>query len=174
MSLNKRVRIAKLEAKPALYRLEADAGERRALAELNKLVALERLAGEIELKRLDGGRIRLEGRIQANLTQRCVVSLEPVVQAIDEAFHYDFGPVENAADAENGEVLIDMESDVEPLAGDSLELGDILAEQLALAIDPYPRAPSAQLQAPPAGTEEPVNLGKNSPFAALAALKPKG
>ena len=174
MSLKKRVAIAKLEAKPALYRLEADAGERQALAELNKLVALELLAGEIELKRLDGGRIRLEGRIQANLTQRCVVSLEPVAQVIDAAFHYDFGTVGSAIDAENGEVLIDMESDVEPLPGDSLELGDILAEQLTLAIDPYPRAPGAQLQAPPTGPEQPVNPGKSSPFAALAALKPKG
>lgn len=174
MSLNKRVPISKIEARPSLFDIEADAAERRDLADLNNLVSLDRLAGHFELRRLGAGGIRLDGRIVAKLTQRCVVSLEPVVQSIDSAFHYDFGPDGDQIDPDSGEVLIDMESDLEPLPGDVLDLGEILAEQLALAVDPYPKAPGVEFQAPSPGDDEEQNKGKNSPFAALAALKPKG
>ena len=47
------------------------------------------------------------------------------------------------AEAE-GEVEIDAEAETpEPLVGGRLDLGEILAEELSLALDPYPRAPEA-------------------------------
>ena len=173
MSLNKRVAVAKLEARPALFDLHADAAERAELAARNGVLAIDSLDAHIELRRLEGGRISLDGRLGAKLTQRCVITLEPLAQSIDEPFHYDFGPAEDLVDPAKGEVQIDLNSDLEPLPGDVLELGDLVAEQLALAIDPYPKAPGAQLQAPAESAESDGKGGKNSPFAALAALKPK-
>jgi hypothetical protein len=52
---------------------------------------------------------------------------------------------------------------VEPLPSDILDIGEAVAQQLSLALDPYPRAPGAIAGAP---AERPV-----SPFAALARWK---
>jgi hypothetical protein len=55
------------------------------------------------------------------------------------------------------------------------DLGEAVAEQLALALDPYPRAPGAELpaEAAEAGSEEgeATAPGPAAPFAALAGLR---
>jgi hypothetical protein len=55
-------------------------------------------------------------------------------------------------------VIDPLADEPEPLEGDRIDLGEIVAEELALAIDPYPRAPGAELAAaaPAAGDTEPV------------------
>jgi hypothetical protein len=50
------------------------------------------------------------------------------------------------------------------VAGGGVDLAAVLTEQLALALDPFPRKPGARFEAP--GT-----AGELSPFAALARLK---
>ena len=66
------------------------------------------------------------------------------------------------------EVVIDPEADdpPEPLGDGLVDVGEIVTQQLALALDPYPRAPGSELpaEAAPATPAE-------SPFRALAALK---
>ena len=61
--------------------------------------------------------------------------------------------------------------DREKLTGDSLDLGEIIAEELVLSLDPYPRKPGIALETGPGGEAgEPRPSG---PFEALAALKRK-
>ena len=44
-------------------------------------------------------------------------------------------------------VMVDLESDAaEPFDGDAIDIGEAVAQQLALALDPYPRAPEARLE----------------------------
>ena len=54
--------------------------------------------------------------------------------------------------------------------GDSVDLGEAIAEQLALALDPYPRVPGAALPGEGEGEEPPPS----GPFAGLAALRKRG
>jgi hypothetical protein len=51
-----------------------------------------------------------------------------------------------------------------------IDLGEAVAQQLAIALDPYPRAPGAGL-GPDGFTAGPGNTAGKQPFAALAALK---
>jgi hypothetical protein len=53
-----------------------------------------------------------------------------------------------------------------PYQGSTIDLGEAATEQLALALDPYPRLPGAELD-PAARDREP------SPFGSLTALRPK-
>jgi hypothetical protein len=53
--------------------------------------------------------------------------------------------------------------------GDSLDIGEIVAEELALALNPYPR--KAGLDAPQGPDGDAVGEPPTSPFAALAKLK---
>jgi hypothetical protein len=40
-----------------------------------------------------------------------------------------------------------LETEVaEPFEGDAIDIGEAVAQQLALALDPYPRAPGASLE----------------------------
>jgi hypothetical protein len=55
------------------------------------------------------------------------------------------------------------------LTGPTLDLGPIVMEHFVLAIDPYPRAPGAEL---PDGGEGAAD-SPDSPFAVLARLKEK-
>ena len=61
--------------------------------------------------------------------------------------------------------------DAEPLEEDRLDLAEIAAEELYLALDPYPRAPGARVSAGDNGGEN--GPARTGPFAALAALKGK-
>ncbi len=116
--------------------LEATPEERRRLAARFDLLGVDRLVGHARLERCEGV-IRLRGRLQAEVVQACVISHEDVRSTVDEAFECRFTrPGAAAAD-------LAWDQDIEPLAGPELDVGEIFAQQLALALDPYPRAPDA-------------------------------
>ena len=145
--------------------------ERAALARRLGLLSLERLAARVSWRRQAGGVICLEGELEAALSQSCVVTLEPVEAQIAERFVRYF--VREASKAE-AEVMVDPEADdpPEPLVDGVVDLGEIVAEQLALALDPYPRAPrSGPPVAPGAAEEAPQAMVAESPFRVLEALK---
>ena len=157
------VDVGRVPPSGVVYDLDATSIERAALAERFDLLALDRLEAEVRLERLAGGLLRLSAALKAAVVQACVVTLEPVHDCIDEAF-----TVLYRAGAEAGEttlVLNGASELVEPLASDILDIGEAVAQQLSLALDPYPRAPGAIAAAP--------NEGQVSPFAALAKWKEK-
>jgi uncharacterized metal-binding protein YceD (DUF177 family) len=146
--------------------IAASPAERAALAARFELLDLPSLTAEVKLRRVRAGRyIEASLHIKAEVVQSCVLSLEPVAAALDESAIELYGPIGGGAAAAE-EVLVDPDSP-EPIEGPSLDLGEIVAQHLALSLDPYPRAPGALGPAPePGGPEE-----RPSPFQGLAALK---
>jgi uncharacterized metal-binding protein YceD (DUF177 family) len=150
--------------------VSADARERAALARRFDLVALDRLSAVLRVSR-DKGPIRVEGHLDADVTQTCVVSLEPVRSELHEDFVQLYTP--DPAPAPSHVVAVEPGEDEtpEPLGPEGLDLGDAVAQQLALALDPYPRAPGA---APPQDLAEPESEAPaTGPFEALRTLKPR-
>lgn len=152
--------------------LRATEGECASLARRFSVPAIAGLSASGALEGQAGGRVRLHVSIRAEVTQTCVVTLEPVVNRIEEEVDILFEP--SRGDRRAIDVGFDPAADREPLSGDSLDIGEIVAEELALALDPYPRTPGVGLEtgpgAPPAGTGEDSPSG---PFEALAALRRK-
>jgi len=147
--------------------VEADAGERAALAERFDLHALDRLDADVRLT-LRAGIVHAEGRLRGAGAQRCVVTDEPVPVAIDEAFHLRF--VEDAPDGDEIELSED-DCDTLPLDGGAVDLGEAVAETFALALPPFPRAPDASETLKAAGVlSEEEARAASSPFAALKDL----
>jgi uncharacterized metal-binding protein YceD (DUF177 family) len=146
---------------PAGYDLlvEATATECMALAERMQLPAVRSLTCEFHLLREADEAVIAHGHLHARVVQTCVVSLDDFETTVDEPFRIRFVPAGAEADD------LDPDSDDEiPYDGDVLDLGEAAAEQLALALDPYPRMPDAALPEPDADTDP-------HPFAALAALR---
>jgi uncharacterized metal-binding protein YceD (DUF177 family) len=152
--------------------IAATAKELAALAQRFELISLDRLSASFALKRVRKDLVRVKGRVSAELVQACVVTLDPVPARIDERFEVDF--LEGAQPA-----IADLELDAEaaeapePAPDGWIDLGELAAEQLGLAIDPYPRKPDAEVPAEwkAEPSAEPAAAERPNPFAILEKLK---
>jgi len=125
---------------------------------------LPRLEANFDVTRRGAG-LHVAGRVSATVGQLCIVTLEPLVNEVEEAIDLLFMP-QPTAEREDGEVGTRGESadETEPLIGGLVDLGALAIEFLILGLDPYPRKPGAVFQPPEAKPDE-------SPFAALASLR---
>lgn len=157
------------------HEIEAGEEERKALAARFGLVALGSLAAHFHLTSVGGGSlVRLNAALAADLTQACVVSLEPVESHIEASFIRLFDPEGIASPPdEEGLTLATDEEVAEPMADGIIDLGEIVTEQLALEINPFPRAPGVDFHDFLAESKESGNTEIPSPagpFATLAKL----
>lgn len=140
----------------------ATPAECAALATRLMIPAIEALDAWLRLVPEPGGAIRATGRLSARVVQTCVVTLDPVVQQVDAPLDLRFRPLGQAlSDDPEGPDEMEME-------GSALELGEAVAEQLSLALDPYPRTPGASLPELEDAPEE----QRPNPFAALGRRGP--
>ena len=147
--------------------IKAEPAERRALASRFGLVSLDALGAVLELRRQAGDIIHVSGRLSADVVQSCIVSLAPVAAHIETDFAVDY----RAGAAPEEDEFDPLGPDApEPIVAGQIDLGEAIAQQLAIALDPYPRAPDAVLETTFLSPAE-EKTGKKQPFAALAALK---
>lgn len=132
-------RVVALDRLPAAFAVEADPAECRALAARLGIPAVLALSCRFALRRI-GDRVLAEGVLAAQVVQSCVVSLEPVEQAVHDTFAIRFVPAGTEADDGDPEAPDEL-----PYEGARIDLGEAAAEQLALALDPYPRREDAVL-----------------------------
>ncbi|MBP0446859.1 DUF177 domain-containing protein [Roseomonas sp. SSH11] len=154
------LRPATIGAEGRQERLEAGPEERAALAARLGLISLDSLSAELELTPAPGSVLRVRGVMRAEVVQACVVTLEPVPQRIEETLDWRILP----SGEEPSDELDDGPDEIESEPDGSVDVGEALAQSLSLALDPYPRAPDAQL---PAEAKDEAG----SPFAALQGLK---
>ena len=147
--------------------LVADVAECAAVAKRLGLLSLDRFDAHAVLGR-DGDTITASGRIKANLAQACVASGDPVPEHVDEVFDLRFVPAPVVTAPEEELELGGDDLDTLFYDGAAINLGEAIADSLALAINPYPRSPAAAGALKQAGVMSEEEAG---PFAALAALK---
>jgi uncharacterized metal-binding protein YceD (DUF177 family) len=104
----------------------------------------------------DGVSIAARGRLQAQVTRVCVVSAEDFETVVEDEFALRFVP----AGTERDDPDPDLPDEV-PYQFETIDLGEATAEQLGLALDPYPRIEGAVVP----GSDDNEST---SPFAALA------
>ena len=143
--------------------LEATPAECAALAKRFGIEALRHFSARFTRKPYPGGGLMLEGRIKAETVQLCVVSLEPVTEHLDNPFTLVVLPPE-AAPSEDPDGPDEIETD----ATGQFDLGEALAEELSLSLNPYPRTAGAHL---PVDLEDASGEAPRNPFAKLAALR---
>jgi uncharacterized metal-binding protein YceD (DUF177 family) len=157
----------------------ASDSERAALAKRFGFLGLPAFSARVTVDRRVGGRVVVEGRLRGKIVQACILTLDPVTQDLDETFRIVFKQdLAEELDPESGEALVSAQADApEPLAGNMLDVGEIVAEQLSLAADPYPRRPGAKLEdvlpRPRKESRGSRPEQRRHPFAGLAALKDK-
>jgi uncharacterized metal-binding protein YceD (DUF177 family) len=155
------VPLHQLGARPYRQRIEATAEECERLARRFDLLSLARLSADVELRRQREQTVFLEATFEAEFEQCCAVTLEPVRGAVADRFSLIYGP---AADQVEEIVIGGDEPAFEPLHGDSIDIGEALAQELSLALPAFPRHPDAVLE--DMASAEPLE----GPFAVLARL----
>ncbi len=140
--------------------VEANTQECAALARRMNLLSILALTCRFHLQP-DGNAIVAHGRLSATVVQTCVVSLDDFEATIEERFLVRFVP----SGTENEDDDPDSVDEI-PYDGHIIDLGEAAAEQLGLALDPYPRMAGAALP-------EELDTQPRSPFAALGALRRK-
>ncbi len=160
------VPLSEIGGKAVHHSLLANETERAALAKRFALAALKSLSADVALSSDDIG-IIATGSLKADVMQVCVVSGAPVAAHIAESFTIRFLP----------EPIFEPDSDIELEVeetdsmfhdGRVIDLGEAVAQTLALAINPFPRSPDAEEILQEAGLKDEAPTG---PFAALAALR---
>lgn len=155
-----------------VQRVEADEGERRALARRFDLIDIPRLVAVVRLTRR-GETIRVEGEIDADVVQACVATLAPVPARIEEGFVVRLTP-EDEGDFVPGSVMdvdLDDEEDEDALIDGRIDIGELTSQYLSLALDPYPRAPGVEFEPHIEHTDDDEGAAAPSPFAVLAKTR---
>jgi uncharacterized metal-binding protein YceD (DUF177 family) len=160
-------RLDRIGAGKTQLTVSASPGECAALARRFGLVAIDSLEASYTLHREAGG-VHASGHLSAAVTQSCVATGDPLPTRIEEDFDLRFLP-EPAEGAAEIEISAD-ECDTMFFTGGAIDLGEAAAETLALALDPFPRSPTADAALKQAGV---LSESEGGPFGALAALKDK-
>jgi uncharacterized metal-binding protein YceD (DUF177 family) len=142
-------------------RLAADEKECAALAKRFDLPRIHSLGGLLKVMPWRGGGLKITGTLNARVDQVSVISLETFISDLEFAIERYFMPSRIGQPA--------AEEDVDIIENGSIDLGEILAESMALELDPYPRQEGEVFN----GIEEPPESAKVSPFTGLSKLKPE-
>jgi len=151
------VHVGRLPQKGLPVLIEADEKQRAALAAEHGVLAVESYRADLEVRPWKRNGVEVAGRVTVRIVQECVVTLEPVENAIDEPVEAVFLPEQSKLGRQGfdggGEIMIDPEGPDSPetFSGDLVDVGALAEEFFGLAIDPYPRKPGAAL---PAADEE--------------------
>ncbi|HEY0836761.1 MAG TPA: DUF177 domain-containing protein [Azospirillum sp.] len=171
-----------VQRKEVVEVIEAGEAERRRLAERFELEAIDGLKARVRLRRVRGGQmVRVAGEFDADVVQTCVVTLESVRNHVHDTFEALFAPESLIPDSDD-----DLEIDPasldevvpEPMENNRIDIGELVAQHLSLALDPYPRCPGVELPAEYTAVEEDEEdeapapePERPNPFSVLSQLK---
>lgn len=145
-------------------RIAADPAERAALATRFGVPSVERLEAVLTIKREASG-IAVRGRVTGALVQACSVTGVPIDATIDEPVALLFVEQFEAQD----EVELDAGAlDTVEIEGGAIDLGEVAAETMALALDPFPRSAEAEAALCEAGV---ISEEDHRPLGPLQGLK---
>lgn len=144
---------------------EATADMRESLAMTLEVDACVRLVAHYTIKPFESGRFELHGDAVLDAQQTCVVTLEPIARKYRVRLGVAFWPPELLGDGPS----LDIDSladDPEPIEDGRIDVGRIVYEELASAIEPFPRSEGATFD-----WEDKNEPAPDNPFAALEKLK---
>lgn len=158
-------------------RIEADEAARAALAEAHDLVSVDAFVADLDVRRWRKDGVRIQGAVKARIVQECIVTLEPVVSDLDVEIDAVFVPEGSRLARpldDDGALIVDAEGPdlPETFEGGEIDVGAVAEEFFELSIDPYPRAPGAELDETAAADDDGEGDEEN-PFAKLAGLRDK-
>ena len=138
--LSRPLRADKISAGGVVETIVAKPAEREALAARFGVLGVQKLEATLNVDPAKGKMFAVTGTLSAEVVQPCVVTLEPITSKIVDTIDVLFAPPQmldkgaGPAQAEVGE-----EETPEPIVDGVIDLGELVAQHLAIAIPLYPR-----------------------------------
>jgi len=172
--------------KPLEMEISPSKEQAKALAERLEVISLDSLRAHLRLAREGGGQIiHITGRLEGEVTQSCVVTAEPLQNTVSEDFEAWYADPDAAvllAKArkeremrhKHGESpILEEHEDPEAIIDGVIDVGELCAQYLCLAIDQYPHAQGAEHELVEHGQSGATPAERENPFAALKDWKEK-
>jgi hypothetical protein len=137
--------VARLPQKGMPVVIDANDSQRSELAAAHGLVSVERFQAELLVTPWKRNGVKVSGHVLADITQACVVTLDPLKATIEEHVEGLFLPADSKLGRHGfeggGEIHVEAEGPDGPeiFSGDTIDVGGLAEEFFALGIDPYPR-----------------------------------
>lgn len=163
---SRRIAIDTIGGGAATHEIAASEEECVALAKRFGLQSVGSLSARAGVRR-DGDAIVAKGAVHADVVQSCVVTGDAVPAVISEAFDLRFVPEHAPADEEEIELSAD-ECETLTYSDGAIDLGEAVAQTMALALDPFPRSANADAALQEAGV---ISEEEAGPFGALKGLR---
>jgi uncharacterized metal-binding protein YceD (DUF177 family) len=178
-----------IDDKPLKLTISPDQAARSRLIKRLNILSLDDLEAQATLRRMSGNSvIHVQGHVRADITQTCVVSMEPVKSTIKESFEgwftdktktVSFVKARQDKKVKKGHVEIPMleeHEDPEPMIDGKIDVGELVTQHVSLAINPYPHAKGVAFEHGDEDTEQGQQAAApniENPFAALKDWKDK-
>lgn len=126
-------------------KVEADATERLALAKRFGVPEVHVVRADLFAKPWRGGGVKVTGDVYCEMDRLSVVSLEAFRHAETFTVERYFLPAHD----------LDPDDDADPIEEGEIDLGEVVAETIALEMEPYPRRAGEEFRGPetPPGME---------------------
>lgn len=151
--------------------IEASDAECADLARRLSVESVKSLSADLRLTREMGAVIRLQGCARVTVVQHCVVTLSPIESDLRIEIDRRFGPPEMIERSEDEDITVEDEDPPDPIGDGVIDLGEVVAELVALEIDPFPRADGVEFTGYESGGGP--SPERQSPFAVLEGLVKK-
>ena len=140
--------------------LQASTAECADLAERFGFLELRSLRADVRIFGVAKGSWDVRGKLVAEVVQSCSMTGEPVAESVD----FDLEERYVQAVGSDDEIVVDLD-EAEPLDGGRIDLGEMVAQSLAIAVTSWPRSEDAPASFQAGEDDRP------HPFAGLASLK---
>jgi uncharacterized metal-binding protein YceD (DUF177 family) len=165
--LSRPLAIDKIPANGIEETILADPKERKKLAARFGLLDLPKLEAQFDVKPARGGSMfEITGNMRADVVQQCVVTLEPLPAHIEQPITVLYATPEMLETGEDPPHE-SPQGETEAIVDGIIDLGELVAQYLGTALDPYPRKPGAAFVEAEYGDATP----EANPFAKLVDLK---
>ncbi len=167
------------------YALTPTTEQSKAIAKRLDLISLDALDADVRVER-KGHVVEVEGKFKAKVTQKCVVTLEPLEAELEDSFEAWFADQEQVVsfkkaqhEALNKKEMMDLpmleeNEDPEPIEDGHIDLGELVVQYLSLSVNPYPHKEGVEYENKEPEHKRPQRETlRPNPFAALKNWRPK-
>ena len=146
------------------YKIEAGEEEMAALVQRFDILGMSKLIAEVTVAADPQTKgFKIEGAIEADLVQRCIVTLGEVPEQVRESFELLLVSPEQADAFDEEELYADPNApDYDAFEGPELPLGEIVAQTVSVLMEPYPRVEGAEIEAPGLVALAPAIIGADA------------
>lgn len=168
------VNVRKLPKRGSRFSFTAEGDVCKSIASAYDLVSIEEFKAKAVATPWKGSGVKIEGTIEAQITQPCARTAEPLEVEVNESFEATFVPQGSKLSVQksnaDGELVLDPMGDDVPeiFVGDTIELSTVWLEFFALGLDFYATGDGAQLSSSAVSDDD---VEEPSPFAVLSKLK---